>query len=87
MSAQKVKSFKNFEKDLKRLEEVVKLLEDNECSLDDSIKLFQEGIELSKNCRATLVNAEQTINNVLSSDEDGNIDVEKLEIMDDDEPF
>ncbi len=37
----------NFEEAIKRLEEIVKKLEAGEVSLDDSIKLYEEGLELS----------------------------------------
>lgn len=52
---------KTFEDNLKRLEEIVKILDSGECSLDDSIKLFEEGIALSKLCNTTLENAKQKI--------------------------
>ena len=38
----------NFEKDLKRLEEINNKLENEKLSLDDSIKLYEEGIAISK---------------------------------------
>ena len=34
-----------FEQAIKRLEEIVDLLENNETSLDDSVELFQEGVD------------------------------------------
>ncbi len=61
---------KTFEENLKRLEEIVKLLEEGNCSLDDSIKLFEEGIALSKLCNTTLENARQKIT-LLTDLEDG----------------
>ena len=54
-------SQKSFEENIKRLEEIVKILEDGSCSLDDSIKLFEEGIALSKLCNTTLADAKQKI--------------------------
>lgn len=50
-----------FEKNLERLEDIVKKLEDGSCSLDESIKLFEEGIKLSGDCNKTLENAKQKI--------------------------
>ena len=38
----------NFEKQLSRLEEIVELLESEQTDLDASVKLFEEGIVLSK---------------------------------------
>ena len=48
----------DFEKSLNELEKIVSALEDNEISLDESIKLFEKGIELSDKCRQTLEKAE-----------------------------
>jgi exodeoxyribonuclease VII small subunit len=57
---QKSKS-KSFEADLKRLEEIVKKLEDGSVPLEDSIKLFQEGTALAASCGALLDQAELEI--------------------------
>ena len=48
----------DFEKSLNELEKIVSVLEDNEISLDEAIKLFDKGIELSNKCRQTLEKAE-----------------------------
>ncbi len=48
----------NFENSLKRLEEISNLLESGEVSLEDSIKLYEEGIILAKNCYSILKEAE-----------------------------
>jgi exodeoxyribonuclease VII small subunit len=61
---------KTFEENIKRLEEIVKILEEGSCSLDDSIKLFEEGIALSKLCNEKLENAKQKIN-LLTEKENG----------------
>ncbi len=50
-----------YEAAISRLEEIVNLLEKNEISLDESIKLFEEGIELTAYCSNTLKNAQQKI--------------------------
>ncbi|MBR6693704.1 MAG: exodeoxyribonuclease VII small subunit [Clostridia bacterium] len=50
-----------FEENIKRLEEIVRILEEGKCSLDESLKLFEEGIELSKKCNITLDDAKQKI--------------------------
>jgi exodeoxyribonuclease VII small subunit len=54
----KSKKKNNFESDLKRLEEISNLLENNEIDLDDAIALYEEGIRLSKNCIKKLKDAE-----------------------------
>lgn len=50
-----------FESAVTRIEEISKLLEDKNISLDDSIKLFEEGTRLSDYCGECLKNAEQKI--------------------------
>jgi len=44
----------NFEESLLELEKIVATLENGECSLDESIKLFERGMKLSNDCRKTL---------------------------------
>jgi exodeoxyribonuclease VII small subunit len=51
----------NFEEKLVELENIVKNLESGELNLDDSIKKFEQGVELYKNCQGLLDNAEKKI--------------------------
>ncbi len=50
-----------FEDAMKRLGEIVRMLENGEASLDESIALFEEGIKLSKRCTDLLEKAEQKV--------------------------
>lgn len=50
-----------FEEALNKLGEIVRVLESGEAPLDESIKLFEEGIELSKKCTDLLEKAEQKV--------------------------
>lgn len=50
-----------YEKAMNRLEEIVSLLEKNDVSLDDSIKLFEEGTRLTAFCSEKLKNAKTKI--------------------------
>lgn len=50
-----------YEKAMNRLEEIVSLLEKNDVSLDDSIKLFEEGTRLTAFCSEKLKNAKAKI--------------------------
>lgn len=50
-----------YEKAIERLEEIVRILEKNEVSLDESMKLFEEGTKLTSLCAEKLKNAEQKI--------------------------
>ena len=47
-----------FEDNLSRLEEIGKELDEGDIGLEDSIALFEEGIQLSKSCIAALKKAE-----------------------------
>ncbi len=51
----------NFESALKRLEEISDLLENEDTPLEDSIKLFEEGIELKEFCEDKLKSAKLKI--------------------------
>ena len=48
----------NFEESLNRLQEISKSLEGGDIGLEDSIKLYEEGINLAKLCYTTLKDAE-----------------------------
>lgn len=50
-----------FETAMARLEEIVALLESGSCSLDESLKLFEEGTKLTAFCSDSLKKAEQKI--------------------------
>ncbi len=50
-----------FEVAIKRLEEIVEKLEDGSCPLEDSVKLYDEGIKLSSFCDKKLKEAKQKI--------------------------
>ena len=59
-----------FEKALSRLETIVTELEAGELSLDDSLKIFEEGVKLSKTCLKMLDDAERKVE-ILVQDKDG----------------
>lgn len=51
----------SFEEAMQRLEEIVSLLEAGELTLENSLKLFEEGASLSAVCSKKLDEAEQKI--------------------------
>lgn len=55
----------NFEKRLSRLEEIVQKMEKGEISLDESLKLFEEGVSLSRECQKELTNAEAQVQKLI----------------------
>lgn len=75
-----------FEKAIERLEAIVEKLEEGETSLDESIKLFQEGRELGRQCAARLADVEKKAR-LLLEEEDGAVVSRPLDAeTDDDEP-
>ena len=50
-----------FEKAMTRLEQIVAMLESGKCTLDESLKLFEEGTSLMKQCSGLLDKAEQKV--------------------------
>lgn len=63
---------KDFESGLLRLSEIVEILEGGDVSLDESIELFKEGIDLSHFCKEKLKDAEKEVT-LLLKDNEGNI--------------
>jgi exodeoxyribonuclease VII small subunit len=51
----------DFEKSLNDLEKLVALMEDGELSLEDSLKHFERGIELTRACHKALADAEHRV--------------------------
>ncbi|MGB7189426.1 MAG: exodeoxyribonuclease VII small subunit [Acidobacteriaceae bacterium] len=48
----------NFEQSLKQLEAIVGQMERGDVSLEDSVKLFEEGTKLAEQCKQQLAEAE-----------------------------
>lgn len=69
---------KTFEASLGELEKIVSQLEEGDLSLEESLKLFEQGVKLSRDCQQRLAQAERRIE-VLLRDAEGNPAVESLE--------
>ncbi len=54
----------NFEASLKSLEEIVESLQKGDCTLEESIALFEKGMENIKGCQKALKDAEIKITNL-----------------------
>lgn len=50
-----------FEASLKKLEELVDKMESGELSLETSLKIFEEGIKLTRECQKALKEVEQKV--------------------------
>jgi exodeoxyribonuclease VII small subunit len=61
----------SFESSLAALEKIVRRLEQGDLSLEESLKLFEDGVRLSRECQERLNQAERRIE-VLLKDGDGN---------------
>jgi|TARA_B100002019_G_scaffold218495_1_gene191192 exodeoxyribonuclease VII small subunit len=59
----------NFEDSLAKLESIVDALEDNDVSLEESVKKFEEGINLVKDCQKQLKEAELKVNKLMGDGE------------------
>jgi exodeoxyribonuclease VII small subunit len=68
----------DFEKSLARLEEVVRKLESPQLSLDEAMKLFEEGVGLSRECQKQLEEAEGRVE-ILLKKADGKMVAEPFE--------
>jgi len=54
----------SFEEALTKLEAIVEKLDDEEVTLEESVKLYEEGLKLSKICSKTLESAELKIEEI-----------------------
>ncbi len=69
----------SFETSLHRLEQIVKKLEAGDLPLDDAMKLFEEGIQLSQQCQKQLEEAENKVE-ILLKKADGKVVARKFEL-------
>lgn len=61
----------DFEKKLSRLEDIVQKMERGELPLEESMKLFEEGVKLSRDCHGQLTKAEAQVKKLVGFDENG----------------
>jgi len=66
----------NFETSMEQLEKIVQELEKGDLNLDDSIKRFEEGMKISKDCNKVLEEAEKKITVLIN--ENGEIKEEDM---------
>ena len=58
----------SIEEEIKKLEEITNKLENNTLSLDESLKLYKKGIEISKSIKKEIENAKSQINYIESEE-------------------
>jgi exodeoxyribonuclease VII small subunit len=56
----------NFEKALQELEDLVEKMETGNLSLEESLKYFERGVALTRNCQQALAEAEQKVQILLT---------------------
>lgn len=59
------KTLKDFEKSLEQLEQIVEKMEGGDMGLEESLKQFEQGIKLAKNCQNALSQAELKVNQLI----------------------
>lgn len=60
-----------FEKKLNRLEEIVRKMEKGDSTLEESLKMFEEGVKLSRECHQKLSDAELKVKKLVGFDAQG----------------
>jgi len=58
------KNLKSFEECFSRLEKILERLESEDVTLDETIKLYEEGLTLTKSCYDKLTGAEMRIKEI-----------------------
>lgn len=59
------RTIKDFEKSLHKLEQIVQHMESDELGLEESLKQFEDGIKLAKQCQSALSSAELKVNQLI----------------------
>ncbi|GLS27798.1 exodeoxyribonuclease VII small subunit [Marinibactrum halimedae] len=61
------KKSQDFESALTELEQLIEKLETGDLSLEESLKVFENGIKLTRDCQKTLADAEQKVQQLIAS--------------------
>lgn len=65
-----MKKTETFENMMQKLEQIVAALEKGDCGLEESLKLFEEGVALTNQCEKRLSDARQTIKTLSQAEEE-----------------
>ena len=66
----------SFEQNIARLEQIVRAMERGDVALEESLKLFQEGTELVRNCNKLLDEAQLQVKKILTASDGSPIEEE-----------
>ena len=69
----------SFEEAYAELEQVVEALEEGTSTLEETLSLYERGIELARYCESVLEEAELRVE-VLQRDEDGDVELTELQL-------
>lgn len=67
------KSNFSFESSLENLESIVDQMEQGELSLEESLKAFEQGIKLTRECQSALLKAEQKVQMLIEEDDEDSL--------------
>jgi exodeoxyribonuclease VII small subunit len=76
----------SFEDAIKRLSEIVQTLERGDLPLEESLRLFEEGVRLSRASQDKLDAAQKRVEELLGFDRDGKVRAAPFEMRGDREP-
>ena len=68
-----------FEASMARLEQIVRAMERGDVALEESLKLFQEGTELVRNCQKLLDDAQLQIKKIMTAPDGSPVEEEFLD--------
>ena len=71
------KSKVSYDETFNKLEKIVDKMSDGDIPLEESLKLFEEGMRLISNCKETLNNAELKVKKLIS-DSDNNFSIKDI---------
>ncbi len=69
----------SFEGAFSQLQELVKKLEGGSLALEDSLKVFEEGVRLTRYCQSSLTSAEQKVEQLMKIGADGKTQTKPFE--------
>ncbi|VAW46491.1 Exodeoxyribonuclease VII small subunit [hydrothermal vent metagenome] len=61
-----MKDTATFEKSVQKLDAIVTKMESGDLTLDESLKLFEQGVKLTRACQKTLADAESKIEKLMA---------------------
>jgi exodeoxyribonuclease VII small subunit len=73
----------NFEASLAKLEKLVKRMEEGDMSLEESLKAFEEGVQLTRLCQETLGSAQQKVQMLMQ--QQGKVSLKEMDLEDNEE--